>query len=383
MNIGLSQKLGALRRDNINAEALRRVPSYRISPFETAAYALPPVLLVMAGAMPSAAIVLMPIILPFLYILFRRFGIYFPLACVCVYGAAALTLNYDILTVIYFVTLVFALFGLVLSAQMSPYLLCAAVAVVFAVVGAFVGMGIVRLAEGKPLGDVASDYVKAESEDPVIGYFIFESFAAADFPASADKPEPSDPNYESAAVEYFAEIARKELDLYAPYYCIHFGGLTGAIAYFVSVIVNRRTAGKNDVGATEAQIRLSSRALGGVRPESTAIADMRVPRLFLAACVAPSLIAGLVLELLGGYGALASTVMHAFVTLPASMSFFALMCFFASLFRGKAQAAANVVVAVCGAVLVVFPAAMFIASIIGVCDILLNLRFWTRFIMSG
>ena len=51
------------------------MPSYGISPFETAAYALPPVLLVMAGAMPSAAIVLMPIILPFLYILFRRFGI--------------------------------------------------------------------------------------------------------------------------------------------------------------------------------------------------------------------------------------------------------------------------------------------------------------------
>ena len=49
--------------------------------FEFAAYfALLP-LLIAAGAMPSAALFLMPVILPALYVLFRRFG-----ACLPVFG---------------------------------------------------------------------------------------------------------------------------------------------------------------------------------------------------------------------------------------------------------------------------------------------------------
>lgn len=336
----------------------------------------------MAGAMPSTAIWLLPAILPLLYVFYRRFGIYFPFACLCVYGLVSLTLNYDILTAVYFCALVFGFVGLVLSCQLSPYLACAACAAVFAAIGALAGVGVVRLAEGVPVSEIAAKYVLDERADPVISFFARDYYEHAELAPNEIKLEPQDDGYALAAATAFSEWASDEFGYYIWYYCIHYGALAGAVGYFVAVIVNRRTASCYDDGTTDAEIALSTRALGGVRVEKTPVAAMRVPRSYLWACLLPAALTAMILSFVGGYDFLSSTVMHAFVTLPSAFGCFTLLAFFASLFKGRARTAATVVVAVVGVTAVLFPIALFATSILGVCDCILDLRFWTNFIMT-
>ena len=118
--------------------------------------------------------------------------------------------------------------------------------------------------------------------------------------------------------------------------------------------------------------------------ESARLADMRVPRSYLWAVVLPALVAGIALDIVGGYAMLSATVMHLFVTVPSAYAFVTLATFFASLFVGKkARIAAHVALAVVLAAMLVFPLALFVGSLIGVCDVILNLRFWTEFIRGG
>lgn len=336
----------------------------------------------MAGAMPSSALLLMPVILPLLYLLYRRFGIYFPMSCVCAYGAVALTVNYDILTVGYFCFLFFALGGLVFSAQFKMYLACATVAAVTAILGAVVGVGIIRLAENKPMNDIVYDYVVAEREDPVIGFLSRNYYSSADIPDDIGKLEPSDDGYELAAAEYYAESVRDDLELYLLYYCVHYGAVFAAVGYFMSVIINRRTASCYDCDVAPEELQLSTRALGGVRVEMSPVSEMRIPRAYLWTCLLPAFVAGIVLEFVGDFSALSATVMHTFVTIPTAFCFYTLAAFFASLFKGKARVVAYAVLYLTGAAMVVFPFAVFVCSLFGVCDVILNLRFWTRFIME-
>lgn len=334
----------------------------------------------MCGAMPSSALFFMPVILPLLYLLYRRFGIYFPLSCVCGYGAVSLVVNYDILTLGYFCFLVFAFSGLVLSAQFKTYLACAAIAAVCAVLGAAAGAGVIRLAENKPQADIVCAYIQSERDDPIISFTARRYYDSADIPEDIGKLEPSDDGYEAAATEYYAETVRDDLKEYLLYYCVHYGAVFGAVGYLLSVVINSRTSSCYDDGATQEKVRRSTRALGGAHAEATPISEMKFPRSYLWACLLPAVVAGIVLEFVGDFSALSATIMHAFVTLPTALCFYTLGAFFASLFKGKARVAAHVVLYLIGAAMVVFPLALFICSLVGVCDVILNLRFWTRFI---
>ncbi len=360
----------------------RRIPPRKTSVYEILSYAILPFLLIMAGAMPSTAVWLMPIILPFLYLLYRRFGAYFPLACIVCYGAVSLVCNYDILTVVYFCALFFAFCGLLISCQLSPYLACVAFAAVVAAVGALFGAGVVRLAEGAPVSDIAERYVLAERADPVISFFARDYYEHTELAPNEIRLEPDDDGYALAAATAFSEWAGDEFGHYIWYYCIHYGALAGAVGYLIAVVINRRTASCYDCGATEAEIKLSTRALGGVRVETVPIAEMKMPRAYLWSCMLPAAIAAIVLEFVGGYDFLSATIMHSFVTLPSAFGCFTLFAYFASLFKGKACTVANTVLVIIGIAAVIFPLALFALSMIGICDCILNLRFWTRFIIE-
>ncbi len=336
----------------------------------------------MAGAMPSCALVVLPVILVYMYVFYRRFGIYFPLACAVAYGAAALVLNYDILTVVYFVSLLFAFCGLVASAQFSSYLACAVIAAAFAIAGALAGAGIVRLALSRPISDIAYEYVIAERNDPIIGFFAAEYYEDFKFDESEVKLDPSDKGYKKAAAVKLAEWARDEFEYYLWYYCIHYGAIIAVAAYLFSVPFNRRTSGCYDFYSCPQTLKKSVRTIGGVRTPPTAVADMRMPRAYLWTCVLPAALTGVVLEFIGGYDHLSATVMHLFVTVPSAFCFFTLLAFFASLFKGRARYVAYFALYIIGAAMMLFPIALFIGSVIGVCDCILNLRFWTRFIME-
>lgn len=382
MNGILANYWKRLRADRTAADELRRIPPIALRRGEYALYALVFPLLLMAGAMPVSAIAVMPLVLPILYLLFRRFGAYFPLACVCGYGLFSLVLNYDVLTVVCFVFLFFALSGLMFSAQLSPYLLCAATAGIFAVVGALSGMGIVRLAEDKALGEVAASYVLAEYDDPVIGWLARRYYARADIPDDIGRVDKTDAGYDAACAEFFADYAKREFGEYSLYYCVHFGGIFSAVGYFASVLVDRRTASRYDKAATREEVALSTLSLGGVCVERAKIADMRVPRAYLWAVVLPALVAGIILDIVGGYAMLSATVMHLFVTVPSAYAFVTLAVYFAALFKGRrARIAAHVVLFIVLAAMLVFPMALFVCSMFGICDVILNLRFWTEFIM--
>lgn len=361
-------------------ETYRRVPQKPISASEIVSYAVLPFILIMCGAMPSAALFFLPVALAFLYVLYRRFGIYLPIACIAVYGAVALGINYDILTVVYLFGLFFALFGLIVGAQQTHYLAYAACAAVFAIFGALFGAGVVRLAEDKPVTEIASDYVLRESDDPFLRFLAREYYADLSLPPDETKLEPSDPEYAQAATIGFARYMSDELEKYLLYYCIHYGAVTAAVGFFVSVVVNRNTASAYDIGVTPEMLASSTRALGGVGNMTTPISAMKMPRSYLWTCVLPATVAGIVLELIGGLDPLSATVMHTFATLPSAFGCFTLIAFFASLFKGKAKTVANAVVCVVGAAAVTFPIALFAMSVVGVCDCILNIRFWVKFI---
>ncbi|MDE5592648.1 MAG: hypothetical protein K2I75_01805 [Clostridiales bacterium] len=338
----------------------------RPSVCEVLLYFIIPFLLIAAGAMPSTAIVILPITLPLLYLLYKRFGPYLPLGCIAFYGILSLSLNYDILTVIYFVTLFFAFCGLALCMQFLPsqYLLVAAVAAIFAVLGAFAGVGIVRAAEGIPTGDIAARYVLDERADPVISYFARDYYDAQKSQLDEVKLKPTDDGYDEAAAKSLSEWAKDEFDTYVWYYCIHYGAVLGLVGFFVATGFNGKIDGRGNS-------RFSAK-----------IGDMKLPRAFLWTMALPATVTGLLLGFFGGYEALSATVMHAFCTLPAAFGCYTLLGYFAALFKGKARVAAYIVFGLIGVAAVTFPLALFILSIFGVCDCILNLRFWTEYIRN-
>lgn len=370
------------RRDKqlSDMDKLRGTPQRPIPRLEIAGYALVPLLLLMAGVMPSSGMFIMPIVLPFLYLLFRRFGACFPVSCVFGYALFSLLFNYDVLTIILACFLLFALVGLIGCCQTAPYLLCATIAAVVALMGSLVGAGIVRLVYDKPVSAVAAEYTVVESDDPIVGLFCRFTYDNADIPDDVGKIDHVDDGYALAAAEYTAEHVYSEIKDYGVYYALHLSVVCAAIGYFVAVAINRRTTSARDYGVTKAEVGDSTRAMGGVVKERKTIAEMKLPRAFLWACVAPSLVASITFDLIGNMDALSSIVMHAFVTLPGAFGFFTLMTFFASLFRGRARVAAFVVLGLLAAAVVVFPMVLFISSMIGISDCLLDLRVWTRYL---
>lgn len=332
---------------------------------EVLLYFIIPFLLIAAGAMPSSAILILPAVLPLLYLLYRRFGPYLPLSCISVYGAVALSLNYDILTVIYFVALFFAFCGLAICVQLPQYLLSAAVAVCFAVVGAFVGVGIVRGAEGVPVGDIAARYVIAEQNDPIISYFARDYYSAEKPPLGEDKLKPADDGYGAAAAKSLSEWASDEFDTYIWYYCIHWGAVLGMVGFFIASALNGRIKDGR-----------------GNALYVTRVGDMRLPRAYLWTMALPATVTGTLLNIFGVYDALSATVMHAFASLPAAFGCYTLLCYFAALFKGKARYVAYALLCAVGVTAVVFPTALFLLSILGVCDCILNIRFWVEYIRN-
>lgn len=361
---------------------LNRTPQRAPSRWEIVAYAALPVLLGLAGAFPTAALFLLPIILSLLYLCYRRLGIYLPLMCVISYGVLSLCFNFDILTVIFFCALVFGLFGVVMSCCVSPYLAGVAIAAAATVVGAIIGVAAVRISQNKSIGDIAAEYVISHENDSVIVFFARDYYASYTPSATESKLKPSDAGYDSEATAKLAEWAADDYTRYVWYYCIHYGGLFGCAAFFVATFINRRTLGAYDHGVTEKELVSSTRAMGGIRGKPIPIGEMKLPRVFLLCCVLPAFIASVVLYAVGGYDFLTSTVTHTFITLPAAFGCVTLLAFFAGLAKGKGRIVAYIAVCVVGAAAVLFPLVLFALSVLGLCDSVLDLRYWTRFIMS-
>ena len=355
------------------------VPQRRISVYEILLYAVIPFLLIMCGAMPITALFILPVVLVLLFLLYRRFGPYFPIMCIVFYGVLSLSFNYDILSVIYFVTLFFGFCGMIVAMQVKPYLLCATVAVCIAVVGAFVGVGIVRGAEGKPIGDIAASYVMHEMHDPVISYLASDYYDGQKPTANKPKLKPSDEGYEQAAAESLAEWASDEFSVYIWYRCLHYGAVLALVGFFAATAITGRTKSPFDGDADAETVKSGTRSLGGVGGYFP-IADMKLPRAYLWTMALPATVTGLVLSLVGGYDALSATVMHLFATIPAAFGCYTLLAYFASLFRGKARIVAYALLIIIGITAATFSIALFILSILGVCDCILNLRFWTKYI---
>ncbi|MDE7107525.1 MAG: hypothetical protein K2O39_04305, partial [Clostridiales bacterium] len=215
-----------MENSKINANTVLKA---RPSVCEILLYFIIPFLLIAAGAMPSTAILILPIVLPLLYLLYKRFGPYLPLGCIVFYGILSLSLNYDILTVVYCVTLFFAFCGLAVCVQFLPsqYLFAVAVAACFAALGAFGGVGIVRGAEGMPIGDIAARYVMNERADPVISYFARDYYDAEKPQLDEVKLKPTDKGYDEAATKSLSEWAKDDFGTYIWYYCIHCGAVLG------------------------------------------------------------------------------------------------------------------------------------------------------------
>ena len=106
---------------------------------------------------------------------------------------------------------------------------------------------------------------------------------------------------------------------------------------------------------------------------------MRVPRMYLWACLLPALVAAIVLSIVGELAAATATVTHAFITLPSAFAFVTLMFYFASL---SESAISRTVLALALVATAIFPVALFVVSAAGICDVILNLRYWTEFLRS-
>lgn len=362
-------------------ERLRRVPQRAISPFEVAVYFALPMLLVACGAMPSTAIFLLPLVLPLLYVLYRRFGSVFPLACITSYGVLSLTLNYDILSIVYTCFLLVAFVGVVASVQVKSWMLSVAVATVVATCGAALGVGVVRLVENKSVGDIAAEYVIAEFDDPYIFYLAeayYEDYNVTE--AGDEKFDKSDERYLDDVKKRCVEYVSEEFLDYIGYYCVHYGAVLGAVGYFVATMLNRRTASIYDLNATEETIKLSTRCLGGVEGTTIPLAKMRLPRTYLLVMLLPGFVASLIVDIVGGYEALSATLMHAFVTVPTAISFVGLGAYLCELFVGRAKTIAYVVLGLVTVAMVYIPLVAFVCSIMGLCDISLNLEFWIEYL---
>lgn len=354
----------------------------KIPPREYFLYAIVPCLLIAAGLFPTIAIVFTVTVLPILYLLYRRFGVYLPLSCIMFYGCSSLVWHYDILTVIWFLTLTFAFCGIVFAVQFDAYLASATVAVVFAIFGIMAGAGIVRLVEDKQVESIVYEYVVDNRNDAFIKSLSLDYYSRVTLPSHMQKLDPSDPDYELEATKSFAEYISKDMSVYLWYECVHIGALTAAVAFFIAASINRRSSSRNDSKHDVAELNSSIRSIGGVKKPIAAIADMRLPRAFLWTVALPATVAGTVLSFLGDYGPLSATIMHLFVTMPCAFGCFTLFAFFASLFNGRNRVIAHTLLAAIGVVAVIMPIVLYILSILGVCDCILNLRYWTRFIIE-
>lgn len=365
MAVSVALRIVLWYNNGMNIGGAKSNPNVKRAPqvCEVLLYFIIPFLLIAAGAMPSTALPILPIVLPLLYLLYRRFGPYLPLSCVVFYGILSLTLNYDILTVIYSLALFFAFCGMVVSMQFnnSQYLLAATVAVCFAVVGAFAGVGIVRGTEGMPIGDIAAKYVLEERSDPVISYFARDYYDAQ---KTKDRLKPTDEGYAEEAQKSLSEWAKDEYDTYIWYYCIHYGAVLALCGFVVATGLNGKVKGKGNAA-------FNSR-----------LGDMKLPRAYLWTMALPATVTGVVLSLIGGYGALSATIMHTFTSIPAAFGCYTLLGYFAALFKGKARVVAYIILGLIGIATVLFPFALFLLSILGVCDCILNLRFWTEYIRA-
>lgn len=348
----------------------------KVRAWEIVLYALLPVLLVFAGVKPIWALPALFVALPILYLQYRRFGIYLPEAVVLCYGALALSLNYDILTVIYSVALFFAVVGLAAAVQF-PYIPALAICAIATVLGAFTGVGIVCGAEGAGVGAVEAKYVTENYDDPVIRYLARDYYDQAKLPPDEERIELGQPGYDDAVIKSFAEYMRDENASYIFYDCIHISAVCIAFAFVLANIINGRTSGRWDTDGGESKSRLLA---SGVKKPATRIADMRLPRSFLWAVALPATAAGIAMGFVDGLDVPSATVMHAFVTLPGAFACFTLLAYFASLFRGRAKNAATVVLVIAGLAAVTVPIALFVMSVLGVCDCILDLRYWTEYI---
>lgn len=362
--------------------ALRAVPAKRVPRREALLYAALPALFAVIGFYPVAAPFVLPELLALLYLLYRRFGIYLPLWCVGMYMLVSLVSDGDALTVIYGCGLVAGLLGTVVGCCIAPYLASAAMSAVTAALGAAVGVAIVLAASGVGLAATATDYVLEHGDDPIVGYFARDYYAAADVAPGEEKLLPGEPGYYGAALRAFAEAAGEETEHYIWYYCIHYGGVCGAFAFLVATAVNKRTSSAYDAGADEESLRKSTRAMGGVRPPQTDIADMKLPRTFLLCCVLPAFVASVTLYFVGGYDFLTSTVTHTFVTVPGAFGCFTLLAYFVRYLRGGARKVASVALVGLGVVATAVPIVFFVLGVIGLCDCILDIRHWTELILA-
>ncbi|MCI9404269.1 MAG: hypothetical protein HFJ22_02345 [Clostridia bacterium] len=363
---------GKARREH--ARALSAVPQRKATPTETVVYALLPPTLIAAGAMPSTGIFFMPGALCLCYLLYRRFGALMPLFTIAFYGVFSLCFNYDVLSVAYLVFLLVAFGGLAYAAQYGSFMTAVTLAAVTAVAGAALGAATVRLVEGEPLSEVAARYVTAEIDDPFVNFLARTEYDGAR--RMDDKLRPGDAGYKQAYTEYFSQFVRDEAEAYTVYNCVHFGALFGAIGFLFAVSLNRRSSSCEDMYSTRETLADSVRSLGGAA-RTCAIRDMRVPRTYLWTCLLPALVAAVALSIAGGLNAATATVTHTFITLPSAFAFVTLMFYFASLSRGIIP---RILLGLALAAVAVFPVALFVVSAAGVCDVILNLRYWVEFL---
>ena len=333
---------------------------------------------VASGAVPLIGLFLMPVALVALYLSYRRFGIYLPVFALAAYGIASLTLNYDIITVVYLCFLIIAFFALVTAVQLKIYLLRAAVVLVFCALGCAAGCGVASLVENAPVPDICASYITTHADESFFDGLIERVYDNADIDEE-ERVGKDSPEYKAAATEYAAQYIRDETDGYIAYYCIHFGALFGLVAFFGATVINGMTASPYDESVTEKQINRSSRALGGAYRDGVKMRDMRLPRLYLLIFVLPALIASIVLGIAGGLEAQSATVMHACITMPSEFAFVTLATYIATLFNGKGRVIALVVLSLL-LLANILSIVLLVCSIFGLCDCILNLRYWIKYL---
>ena len=344
--------------------------------WEIILYAVLPGLLAFAGAMPVLALPALFFAFPVLYLMYRRFGIYLPEACVICYGAVSLILNYDVLTVLFFVAAAVAVAGLAAAVQFT-FIPALVIAVSTAVIGAFVGVGIVCGAEGGSVGEVASRYVLSHYYDPIINYAAKDYYAGVRLPQGVERIEPDEPGYDAAVAERFAEYTADDYTKYIWYDCIDKAALIAFFGFLVATVVNRRTAGRWDFDSEKADYSL---LMSGVKKPILPVAAMRLPRTFLWALALPATVIAIAMGFVVGLGAAASTIIHAFLVLPGAFMCYTLLAYFASLFSGKARVIAHVIVVIVGLAAAAIPVVVFVFSVFGVVDCILNIRFWIEYL---
>lgn len=366
------------RRERI--EKNRILPQKKVPLWEFVLYMLLPVALVFAGIFPLIGIIIMPIALVLLYFLYRRYGIYLPIFVIASYDVLSLTLNYNVMTVVYACFISVSFLGLVFAMQFKKYLLRATIVYVLCVVGALGGCGIVALTEDAPVAEVAASYVVTHSDEPFFDGLIRSLYENGDVDRD-ERVDEDNPEYKEAATEYAYNHILEETEGYTPYYCLHFGGIIALIAFFAATVMNYMLVSPLDENTEVKQINNSTRCLGGAYRDGIKVRDMRLTRWYLLIFVLPTFIASVVLGIAGGLDNVSASVMHAFVTVPSEFAFVTLAVYIATLFNGKGRIIALIVLGLIFAANV-FSVVFLVCSIFGVCDTILNIRYWIGYLSS-